>query len=81
MALGGAFVSLADDASAVHANPAGLIQIEKAVFSWQLLSQIPMQRLGTVEECIGAYLFLASTAMSGYITGQIIDVNGGQLMP
>ncbi len=45
MALGGAFVSLADDASAVHANPAGLIQIEKAVFSWQLLSQIQMQRL------------------------------------
>ncbi len=46
-----------------------------------IASQIPMQRLGTVEECIGAYLFLASTAMSGYITGQIIDVNGGQLMP
>jgi 3-oxoacyl-[acyl-carrier protein] reductase len=45
-----------------------------------IASQIPMQRLGTVEECVGTYLFLASPAMSGYITGQIIDINGGQLM-
>lgn len=46
-----------------------------------IASQIPLGRLGTVEECVGAYLFLASNAMSGYITGQIIDVNGGQMMP
>ena len=46
-----------------------------------IASQIPLGRLGTVEECVGAYLFLASSAMSGYITGQIIDVNGGQMMP
>ncbi|MEQ1901612.1 MAG: SDR family oxidoreductase [Devosia sp.] len=43
-------------------------------------AQIPMKRLGTAEDCVGAYVFLASNAMSGYITGQIIDVNGGQLM-
>jgi 3-oxoacyl-[acyl-carrier protein] reductase len=42
---------------------------------------IPMGRAGLPEECVGAYLFLASEAMSGYITGQIIEVNGGQLMP
>ncbi len=42
---------------------------------------IPMARLGTPEECVGAYLFLASKAASGYITGQVIEVNGGQLMP
>jgi 3-oxoacyl-[acyl-carrier protein] reductase len=46
----------------------------------QIAGQIAMGRLGTAEECVGAYLFLASNAMSGYITGQIIDVNGGQLM-
>jgi 3-oxoacyl-[acyl-carrier protein] reductase len=40
-----------------------------------------MGRLGTSEDCVGAYIFLASDNMSGYITGQIIDVNGGQLMP
>jgi 3-oxoacyl-[acyl-carrier protein] reductase len=42
---------------------------------------IPMNRLGEVDECTGAFLFLASTQMSGYITGQIIEVNGGQYMP
>jgi 3-oxoacyl-[acyl-carrier protein] reductase len=46
-----------------------------------IASQIPMQRLGTAEECVGTYLFLCSNAMSGYITGQIVDINGGQLMP
>jgi 3-oxoacyl-[acyl-carrier protein] reductase len=42
---------------------------------------IPMGRLGTAEECVGAFVFLASDAMSGYVTGQIIEVNGGQYMP
>lgn len=43
-------------------------------------ASIPMGRLGTPEDCVGAYLFLASPALSGYVTGQIIEVNGGQLM-
>ena len=42
---------------------------------------VPMGRLGTAEECAGAFLYLASDAASGYVTGQIIEVNGGQLMP
>lgn len=42
---------------------------------------IPMGRAGLPQECVGAFLFLASEALSGYITGQIIEVNGGQLMP
>ena len=42
---------------------------------------IPLGRVGTPEECVGAYLFLASEALSGYIVGQIIEVNGGQLTP
>lgn len=42
---------------------------------------IPMGRLGTSDECVGAYLFLADEQLAGYITGQIIEVNGGQLMP
>lgn len=41
---------------------------------------IPLGRLGTPEDCVGAYLFLASDALSGYVTGQVIEVNGGQLM-
>lgn len=46
-----------------------------------MVATIPMGRAGTVDECVGAFLFLASDALSGYITGQIIEVNGGQLMP
>jgi 3-oxoacyl-[acyl-carrier protein] reductase len=42
---------------------------------------IPLGRVGTPEDCVGAYLFLASEALSGYVVGQIIEVNGGQLMP
>ena len=44
-------------------------------------ASIPMGRLGTAEECVGAYVFLATDTLSGYVTGQIIEVNGGQLMP
>jgi 3-oxoacyl-[acyl-carrier protein] reductase len=42
---------------------------------------IPMGRLGTADECVGAFLYLASDALSAYVTGQIIEVNGGQYMP
>lgn len=46
-----------------------------------MLATVPAGRLGTPEECLGAYLFLASKALSGYVVGQVIEVNGGQLMP
>jgi len=42
---------------------------------------IPMGRLGTVDECTGAFLYLASERLSSYVTGQIIEINGGQYMP
>ena len=42
---------------------------------------IPMDRLGTSEDCVGAFLYLASEGMSGYVTGQVLEVNGGQYMP
>lgn len=42
---------------------------------------IPMGRPGTADECVGAFLYLASEQLSGYVTGQIIEVNGGQYMP
>jgi 3-oxoacyl-[acyl-carrier protein] reductase len=46
-----------------------------------MVASIPMGRAGTAEDCVGAYLFLASDMLSGFMTGQIIEVNGGQLMP
>ena len=42
---------------------------------------IPLERLGAPVDCTGTFLYLASGEMSGYITGQVIEVNGGQLMP
>jgi len=41
---------------------------------------IPLQRLGTPEDCSPAYVFLSSEKLSGYITGQVIEINGGQLI-
>ena len=45
------------------------------------LATVPQGRLGVAQDCAGAYLFLASRALSAYIIGQVIEVNGGQLMP
>jgi 3-oxoacyl-[acyl-carrier protein] reductase len=45
------------------------------------LATIPQGRLGVPEDCVGAYLFLATESLSGYVIGQTIEVNGGQLMP
>ena len=42
---------------------------------------IPMGRLGLADDCSGTFLYLASDKASGYVTGQVIEVNGGQLMP
>jgi 3-oxoacyl-[acyl-carrier protein] reductase len=44
-----------------------------------LLDQIPLGRAGTVDEVVHAVTFLCSPA-SGYITGQVLHVNGGILM-
>ncbi|MEU4192809.1 SDR family NAD(P)-dependent oxidoreductase [Kribbella sp. NPDC026611] len=46
-----------------------------------MVAGIPMGRTGTPHECVGTILYLASDRMSSYVTGQIIEVNGGQLTP
>jgi 3-oxoacyl-[acyl-carrier protein] reductase len=43
------------------------------------VATIPMGRVGTAAECATVVAFLASRAAS-YITGETIEVNGGQLM-
>ena len=40
-----------------------------------------MNRLGSADECAGTFVYLASDEASGYVTGQVIEVNGGQYMP
>ncbi|MDO4624702.1 MAG: 3-oxoacyl-[acyl-carrier-protein] reductase [Enterococcus hirae] len=43
----------------------------------QVVKQIPMQRFGSVEDVANAAIFLAE---SPYITGQVINVDGGLVM-
>jgi 3-oxoacyl-[acyl-carrier protein] reductase len=45
------------------------------------IRQVPLGRAATPDECVGAFLFLAPERLSSYITGQVLEVNGGQFMP
>lgn len=45
----------------------------------EILKGIPLGRLGDARDVAGAFLFLASD-LSSYITGAVIDVNGGMLI-
>jgi 3-oxoacyl-[acyl-carrier protein] reductase len=44
------------------------------------IAMVPMRRAGIAEDCVGAFLYLASPQLSGYVTGEVIEVNGGLLM-
>jgi 3-oxoacyl-[acyl-carrier protein] reductase len=45
------------------------------------VAQVPMRRVGEADDCVGTFLYLCSETLSGYVTGQVIEVNGGLLMP
>ena len=44
----------------------------------KLCQNIPLRRLGTVDDQVGPIVFLCSE-LSNYLNGSVIDVNGGQL--
>lgn len=44
-----------------------------------IVKGIPLDRLGEASDVAGVYLFLASD-LSAYVTGAVIDVNGGMLI-
>ena len=46
----------------------------------EVLSGIPLGRMPKLRECVDPVLFLASQE-SSYITGAVLDVNGGRFMP
>ena len=45
-----------------------------------MAASIPLKRLGTVDDIGNAALYFASTE-AGYVTGQTIVVDGGQILP
>ncbi len=45
-----------------------------------MVSAIPLGRAGQPDEIIGPALFLASGAMSSFVTGHVLEVNGGHVM-
>jgi NAD(P)-dependent dehydrogenase (short-subunit alcohol dehydrogenase family) len=45
-------------------------------FKAGIVGRIPMGRVGTTEDLVGAVIFLASDA-AGFITGQVIGIDGG----
>jgi 3-oxoacyl-[acyl-carrier protein] reductase len=46
----------------------------------QLIAGIPLGRAATAEEIAGPAIFLACERLSSFITGEILEVNGGSLM-
>lgn len=54
----------------------GMLTDEKRA---EIIGGIPMGRLGTAEDVARIFLFLASD-LSAYVTGAVIDVNGGMLI-
>jgi 3-oxoacyl-[acyl-carrier protein] reductase len=80
-----AAIELAADAITVNAVLPGNIRTEGLEGMGQdyidgMTAAIPMRRLGSVDDIGNAALFLA-TDEAGYITGQTIVVDGGQVLP
>jgi len=76
---------LGPDGIRVNSVTPGLIQTDITggmmtdAIRTDILKNIPVNRLGTAQDVAGAFLFLASD-LSSYITGAVIDVNGGMLI-
>jgi 3-oxoacyl-[acyl-carrier protein] reductase len=80
-----AAIELAADGITINAVMPGNIATEGLAemgdeYREQMESSIPLKRLGTVADIGNAALFLA-TDEAGYITGQTIVVDGGQILP
>ena len=45
----------------------------------EILRNVPMQRMGTIDDVAEVVLFLASSK-ADYITGEVININGGLVM-
>jgi 3-oxoacyl-[acyl-carrier protein] reductase len=66
----------------VNAVAPGFIETDMThgLDSTELLKFIPLNRLGQAEEVAGAVAFLAADPAAAYITGQVLNVDGGMVM-
>ena len=76
--------NLADKNIRVNAIAPGFIETDMTdalsdTIKDEILTQIPMKRLGSVKDIAQMAAFLASEK-AGYITGQVININGGMAM-
>jgi 3-oxoacyl-[acyl-carrier protein] reductase len=53
--------------------------LQDPAISQEILSKIPLGRVGTPEELAGPILFLC-TPLAGFITGEVFNVNGGAVL-
>ena len=76
---------LGPDGIRVNCVTPGLIQTDitggklTPAMKTEIAATIPLGRLGEAEDVARIFLFLASE-LSGYVTGAVIDVNGGMLI-
>jgi NAD(P)-dependent dehydrogenase (short-subunit alcohol dehydrogenase family) len=76
---------LGPDGIRVNCVTPGLIQTDitgdklSEAMRAEIVKGIPLGRLGAARDVAGIYLFLASD-LSAYVTGAVIDVNGGMLI-
>ncbi|MHB8959229.1 MAG: SDR family NAD(P)-dependent oxidoreductase [Candidatus Limnocylindrales bacterium] len=56
-----------------------LIDTQLLAATHEMAGRVPVGRLGTPEEVAGAVAFLVSSE-AGYITGEVLDINGGTLI-
>ncbi len=76
---------LGPDGIRVNCVTPGLIQTDitggrlTPAMKTEIAATIPLGRLGEAEDVARVFLFLASE-LSGYVTGAVIDVNGGMLI-
>ena len=72
-----------EGAPGVTANAVAPAFIDTAMLppdlSGDVIDQIPAGRLGTADEVAAAVAYLASD-LAGFITGEVLDINGGLLM-
>ena len=66
----------------VNAVAPGFIETDmtKNLDAEPILSAIPMGRFGQANQVAGAVVFLASAPAAAYITGQVMQVDGGMVM-